>query len=52
MSTISGSRAALDSRVRPEARTAALRTFSVAPTLGKSSRMSPPRSPCGASAMR
>ena len=52
MSTISGSRAALSITVVPLASTAAMRMFSVAPTLGKSSRMSPPCSPWGASAMR
>ena len=52
MSTISGSRAALSMTVVPVASTAAIRMFSVAPTLGKSSQMSAPRSPCGASATR
>ncbi len=42
MSTISGSLATLSIRVVPRARTEAVRTFSVAPTLGKSSRMSAP----------
>ncbi len=52
MSAISGSRAAFSMRVDPVARTAAVRTFSVAPTLGNSSRISAPRSPAGAVAMR
>ena len=42
MSTISGSRAALSISVMPSARTAAIRMFSVAPTLGKSSQISAP----------
>lgn len=51
MSTISGSRAALSITVSPRASTAAITRFSVAPTLGKSSRISAPCSPSGASAM-
>ena len=51
MSTISGSRAALSIVVAPRASTAAITRFSVAPTLGKSSTMSAPCSPSGASAM-
>ena len=47
MSTISGSLATLSIVVVPRASTAAVRTFSVAPTLGKSSRMSAPCSPRG-----
>ena len=42
-SAISGSRAALSSTVVPLARTAAMRMFSVAPTLGNSRVMSAPR---------
>src|SRR5438309_1780283 len=41
-SAISGSRAALSMTVTPLARTAAMRMFSVAPTLGNSSRMRVP----------
>ena len=52
MSAISGSRAAFSMVVCPRARTEAMRTFSVAPTLGNSSRMLAPLSPCGAAAMR
>ena len=52
MSTISGSLATLSIVVVPRARTDAVRTFSVAPTLGKSSRMSAPVRPSGASATR
>jgi hypothetical protein len=37
-STISGSRAAFVSTVRPRANAAAIKTFSVAPTLGKGNR--------------
>ena len=48
MSTISGSLATLSIVVVPRASTAAVRMFSVAPTLGKSSRMSAPASPWGA----
>ncbi len=51
-STISGSRAALSMTVLPSARTAAIRMFSVAPTLGKSSSTVLPRSPAGAEASR
>jgi hypothetical protein len=47
-STISGSRAALSMTVVPVASTAAIRMFSVAPTLGKSSQTVVPVSPCGA----
>ena len=43
-STISGSRAALSITVVPSASTAAMRMFSVAPTLGKSSQICAPRS--------
>ncbi len=43
-STISGSRAALSITVGPSASTAAMRMFSVAPTLGKSSQIWAPRS--------
>ena len=43
-STISGSRAALSIIVVPSASTAAIRMFSVAPTLGKSSQICAPRS--------
>ena len=43
-STISGSRAALSITVVPSASTAAIRMFSVAPTLGKSSQICAPRS--------
>ena len=42
-STISGSRAALSMTVVPLASTAAVRMFSVAPTLGKSSQIAAPR---------
>ena len=49
-STISGSRAALSMTVVPLARTAAISTFSVAPTLGKSSQTVAPVSPLGARA--
>ena len=42
MSTISGSRAALSIVLRPWARTAAITSVSVAPTLGKSSHTSAP----------
>ena len=48
-STISGSRAALSMTVVPFASTAAVRMFSVAPTLGKSNQIVVPRS-SGASA--
>ena len=41
-SAISGSRAALSMTVVPLASTAAMRAFSVAPTLGNSSRMRAP----------
>ena len=51
-STISGSRATLSITVRPLASAAAISRFSVAPTLGKSSRSSAPCRPCGASATR
>ena len=48
-STISGSRAALSITVVPSASTAAMRMFSVAPTLGKSSQICAPcRSPASA----
>ena len=43
-STISGSRAALSMTVVPSASTAAIRMFSVAPTLGKSSQICAPES--------
>ena len=43
-SASSGSRAAFSITVRPLAATAAMRRFSVAPTLGKSSEMIAPRS--------
>ena len=42
MSTISGSRAALSITVVPRASTEAIRMFSVAPTLGKSSQIVAP----------
>jgi hypothetical protein len=48
-STISGSRAALSMTVVPLASTAAMRMFSVAPTLGKSSHTVAPVRPFGAS---
>ena len=51
MSTISGSRAALSISVTPLASTAAISRFSVAPTLGKSSQILPPRRPRGAEAI-
>ena len=49
-SLISGSRAALDSTVRPCARLAAISRFSVAPTETKGNRMSAPCKPCGTEA--
>ena len=52
MSAISGSRAAFSMRVCPVASTEAMRTFSVAPTLGNSRCTLAPCSPCGAAAMR
>ncbi|SII65994.1 Uncharacterised protein [Mycobacteroides abscessus subsp. abscessus] len=52
MSTISGSFAALAIVVVPCARVAAMTRFSVAPTDGKSSAMSVPVSPVGASATK
>ena len=49
-STISGSRATLSMTVVPSARTAAISRFSVAPTVGKSSQRSAPRSRSATSA--
>ena len=51
-SWISGSRAAFSITVVPRAPTAAISTFSVAPTLGKSSETNAPCRPCGATASR
>ena len=50
-STISGSRAALSMTVVPLASTAAVRMFSVAPTLGKSSQIVAPRRPLASATM-
>ena len=51
ISTISGSLAAFSSVVTPDARTAALIMFSVAPTLGNSSSICVPVNPLAALAM-
>ena len=51
-STISGSRAAFSMTVEPSATTAAMSRFSVAPTLGKSSRTCAPCRPFGVVASR
>ena len=51
ISTMSGSRAALSRIVLPDASTAAVMMFSVAPTLGNSNSIVAPFNPCGAEAM-